>query len=271
MTLPPTGVAAWARNSRPRRLFSRSMRLRLALTALGLLGALAPAPAPAAEQPAAAATAVKVALLECSVDEQAATFRGRMSRLAGSVRMGMRFTLQARTGAGAYRAVEAPGLGTWRRSKRGVGTFAYRQEVRALARNTAYRMRVDFRWWSADGREVRRARRLSRVCRQYDALPNLRARVMKAANTKVAGVVRYLVRVRNFGRAAAAQSSVRLTVDGNVIDTRTLPLGPGEQRTLSFRGPDCHQTVEVGADPDALLVESSEGDNAQLVPCGDLR
>jgi hypothetical protein len=247
------------------------MRLRLTLAALGLLGALAPASVSASAPTAERAAAIKVGLLDCSVSEQAATFRGRMSRLPGSVRMGMRFTLQERTGAGVFGAVEAPGLERWRRSKRGVGTFAYRQEVRALVRNTAYRMRVDFRWWSASGRVIRRARRRSRVCRQYEALPNLRARVMRAAGAKVAGVVHYLVRVRNFGGAEAPQSSVRLTVDGNVIDTRTVPLGAGKQRTLRFRGPDCRHTVEVRADPDALLVESSEDDNVELVRCADLR
>ena len=251
------------------------MRLRLAIVSLGLLGALAPATAPALEtspRPLAAARApAAVKLVECSLAEQAATFRGRMSRSSGSARMGMRFTLQERGGSGGFRAVEAPGLKRWRRSKPGVGTFAYRQEVRALARNTAYRMRVDFRWWAAGGREVRRARRLSPVCRQYEALPNLRARVLGAASTKVAGVVRYAVRLRNAGQAAAAAAPVRLTVDGNVVDTRTVPLVAGAQRTLSFRGPDCRRTVEARADPDALIVESLEDDNSQLVQCAELQ
>ncbi len=250
------------------------MRIRLAIVSLGLLGALAPATAPALETspgPLAAARApAAVKLVECSLAEQAATFRGRMSRSSGSSRMGMRFTLQERTGDGGFRAVAAPGLERWRRSKPGVGTFAYRQEVRALARNTAYRMRVDFRWWSASGPVLRRARRLSPVCRQYEALPNLRARVLGAAATKVAGVVRYAVRLRNVGRAAAAAAPVRLTVDGNVVDTRSVPLAAGKQRTLSFRGPECRQAVEVRADPDALIVETVEDDNTQLVACAEL-
>jgi hypothetical protein len=250
------------------------MRLRLAFTGLALLGALAsviaPARGAAAEAPAAHVP-VKVKLVECSLAEHAAAFRSRMNRLPGSERMGMRFTLQERTGAG-FEAVEAPGLDRWRRSKAGVGAFSYRQGVRNLALNAAYRMRVDFRWWSASGRAVRRARRLSPVCRQYAALPNLRARVLGAAGTKVAGVVRYAVRLRNAGSAAATEAALRLTVDGNVVDTRTVPaLAPGEQRTLTFRGPDCGQSVEARADPDALIVETSEVDNAQLVACADLR
>ena len=211
----------------------------------------------------AARLPAKVGLLECSLAEQAATFRGRMSRLPDSVRMGMRFTLQERTGAGGFAAVEAPGLERWRKSRRGVGTFAYRQEVLALVPNTAYRMRVDYRWWSEGGRVIRRTRRLSTLCRQYEALPNLRARVTNTGGTNVAGVVRYAVRLRNAGKAAAAQAPVRLTVDGNVVDTRTMPLAPGEQRTLIFRGPECRQSVEARADPDALIVETSESDNGR--------
>ena len=51
--------------------------------------------------------------------------------------------------------------------------------------------------------------------------------MLGAAGTKVAGVVRYAVRLSNTGRAAAAAAPVRLTVDGNVVDTRTVPLGRG--------------------------------------------
>jgi hypothetical protein len=251
------------------------MRLRLALTGLALLGALAPATAPAvetaSEPPTAARVPVQLKLVECSLAEHSSAFRGRMNRLPGSARMGMRFTLLERTGAG-FEAVEAPGLERWRRSKAGVGTFSYRQGVRNLALNAAYRMRVDFRWWSASGRVVRRAGRLSPVCRQYAALPNLRARVLGAAGTKVAGVVRYALQLTNAGSAAATEAAVRLTVDGNVVDTRTLPaLAPGEQRTLTFRGPDCAQSVGARADPDALIVETSEVDNAQQVACADLQ
>ncbi len=247
------------------------MRLRLAVTALGLLGALAPATAPAlGASPAAARLPVKVKLVDCSLAAHAAVFRGRMSRLPGSSRMGMRFTLQEHTGHG-FEAVEAPGLQGWRRSKVGVGAFAYRQGVRNLALNAAYRMRVDFRWWSASRRVLRRARRLSPVCRQYEALPNLRARVTGAEGTKVAGVVRYVVSLSNAGRAAATAAAARLTVDGNIVDTRTVPaLGPGEQQKLVFRGPDCGQVVEARADPDGLVAETFEADNAQLLSCSEL-
>jgi hypothetical protein len=245
------------------------MRLRLALTGLFLLGALAPAAAPALGAPAAPAP-VKVKLVDCSLTEHAAAFRGRMNRLADTARMGMRFTLQEHSGGG-FETVEAPGLHRWRRSKVGVGTFGYRQGVRNLALNAAYRMRVDFRWWSAGGRVVRRARRRSPVCRQYAGLPNLRARVSGTKGTKVAGVVRYVVRLGNTGRAAASVAAVRLTVDGNVVDTKTVPaLGPGEQRKLVFRGPECGQSVEARADPDALVAETSELDNAQHLSCSDV-
>jgi subtilase family serine protease len=85
------------------------------------------------------------------------------------------------------------------------------------------------------------------------------------------GVVRYLVRVKNDGNAAANDASVALVVDGDVVDTvGEITLAAGERRIVTIRGPECDRVVEVRADPDDTIAESSEEDNADAVDCDDL-
>lgn len=253
-------------------LFSRGMVRRLATAAAFLLAALvAVAAAPAAGgvvTPAAAPAAVK--LVDCSRDAHSAGFHGRMKRIEASERMWMRFNLLEKRASG-FEALAAPGLGRWHKSKPGVGTFGYRQTVRGLQPGASYRMQVDYRWYSADKRLIARAQRRSAACRQFERLPNLTASVVGARTTKVEGVLRYGVRVQNSGVAPARGVAVRMAVDGGVLDTVTVAsLGPGESRLLGFRGPPCTTTVSAAADPDGVLVESSEDDNVQELSCADL-
>ncbi len=212
-----------------------------------------------------------VRLVSCSVASHEAVFRGQMQRAAGARQMGMRFTLLESTDPEGFRPVAAPGLSRWRRSQPGVSTFAYRQRLRNLASNTVYRVRVDFRWYAADGSVVQRLRRRSPVCRQFLSLPNLVALVTGASDTQVPGVLRYGVRVTNTGKAQASAVPVRLTVDGDVLDTVTIAtLPPGERRLVGFRGPACTRSVRGEADPDRTIAETSEADNVSEVPCAEL-
>jgi subtilase family serine protease len=132
-------------------------------------------------------------------------------------------------------------------------------------------VRVDFRWYAEDGTEIARTRRRSARCRQFVLLPNLVARITSVGPSKVAGVLRYEALVQNRGKAAATAVPVRLTVDGTVVDTRTIAsLAPGEQRTFVFRGPDCDRHATLEADPEQLIAESSDADNAYEVNCAAL-
>ena len=247
-------------------MFCRSMRRRL--TAAVLVGAaLAAAQSPASAEPASP----YVKLVKCSLASHEAAFYARMHRLPGGERMAMRFTLLERSGAEGFRPVGAPGLGRWWKSKPGVDAFGYRQGLRNLHENAAYRMRVDFRWYSAAGELLDEQHRRSAPCRQFEELPNLRAELVGAKATSLPGVLRYEVRVTNDGRAAAAAVPVRLTVDGAVIDTVTVAvLRPGETRTVGFRAPDCAEEIEAEADPDGAIVELFEDDNAHVLDCDDL-
>jgi hypothetical protein len=216
---------------------------------------------------AAQSIPASVRVVECSFAEHQATFRGSMHRVAGSARMAMRFTLLERTRAGGFAPLTAPGLGRWRRAKPGVVSFAYRQVVKALPENAVYRMRVDFRWWAGDGSVMQQLQRNSRTCRQFAALPNLRAELLGSRPTSVPGVFRYSVRVTNAGRATVT-APVRLSVGGDVIDTANLAdLLPGETRQIAFRGPGCNGSVTAEADPEKMIVESSESDNEDQIAC----
>jgi hypothetical protein len=204
---------------------------------LAVLGAVAAAPAAGrvATLPAPPAT---VKLLDCSRDSQSATFHGRMKRIEGSERMWMRFTVLEKHSAG-FEPLAAPGLGRWQKSKPGVAGFSYRQTVRGLQPGASYKMQVRYRWYSAEGELMVRAH--------------------------------YSVRVENTGVAAARDVAVRLSVDGDVLDTPTVGfLRAGESRVLGFRGPPCIGSVTAEVDPDGVLVESSEDDNVQELSCADL-
>jgi CARDB len=231
--------------------------IAICAAALGLLAA----PGAAQSMPAS------VRVVACSFPQHQATFRGGMHTVAGSARMAMRFTLLERTGAGGFAPLKAPGLGRWHGAKSGVVSFAYRQVVKALPENAVYRMRVDFRWWADDGSILQQLQRNSRSCRQFAALPNLRVELLGSTPTRVPGVFRYSVRVTNAGRATVT-APVRLSVGGDVIDTASLAdLLPGETRQIAFRGPGCTGSVTAAADPDKTIVESSESDNLDQIPC----
>src|ERR671916_995127 len=208
-----------------------------------------------------------VKLAECSVEESSAAFYARMRAVPDADRMRMRFIVQERHN-GVYERLHARGLSRWHRSKPGVSAFGYRQTIRGLRPGSAYRARVSFRWYSADGELVERTRRTSRACRQFDEVPNLTSAVAGYGPTKVPGVVRYLMRIANTGAAPAHEAEARLSVDGGMVDTVTIAsLEPGASRDVAVLGPECTTSVSSVADPDGVIVESFEDDNAHTVNC----
>jgi hypothetical protein len=218
----------------------------------------------AAALPAAPAS-VKVA--DCSVEQSSAAFYARMRAVPDAERMWLRFTVEEKH-AGAYEPLEARGLSRWHKSNPGVAAFGYRQTVRGLQPGGVYRAKVSFRWYSADGELLERTRRTSRACRQFEEVPNLTSAVTGWGQTKVPGVLRYSMRIANTGVARAVDFDARLSVDGGVVDTVTIAsLEPGESRDVAVLGPQCTSSVSSIADPDGVIVESSEVDNADTVNC----
>jgi hypothetical protein len=211
-----------------------------------------------------------VKLRACSIEDASALFVARMHQVAGGDHMWLRFKLLEKSGSG-FHSLKAPGLGRWRKSKPGVGVFAYRQAVRGLEKGSLYRAEVDFRWYDAGGDVIQTAKRRSRACRQFDVLPNLTAKPVGVKTLSQEGVVRYRVLVTNEGIATATGVPVRLTVDGDVVDTVTVAsLAPAERRVIAIQGPACTRSVKAEADPDGVIVESSEGDNSREVACSAL-
>jgi CARDB protein len=241
----------------------------LAAAAAGAPGALASGPG--ARRSVWPLASVKVA--KCSLDDHAALFVGRMRRVRGTDVMWMRYTLLQRSGSGDYEAVHARGLGRWRKSDPGVRAFRYRQRVRGLSEGTSYRMRVRFRWYDQEGNVIRRARRSSGLCRQYTALPNLRIVRLRAEPGSSPNTLRYIARVSNRGAVAGTNATVALSLDGGELDRQTIHRLPAyATQSLVFEGPRCASGDEVlaVADPDGVLVESSERDNRLARSCEDL-
>jgi CARDB len=231
------------------------------MLAVPLMLLAAAAPPPSGSLPAT------VKLADCSVEERSAAFYGRMRPVPGADRMWMRFTVQEKH-ATVYEGLKARGLSRWHRSKPGVGAFGYRQTVRGLQPGGAYRVRVSFRWYAADGELLERTSRRSKPCRQFDEVPNLTSAVEGWSPSRVPGVVRYEMSVGNNGFAPAEDVEAHLTVDGGVVDTATISyLEPGETRELTVMGPACTNTVSSIADPDGVIVETSEDDNVHAVNC----
>ena len=247
--------------------------LRSILTATAIL-LLTGASASAQPAETGASSGASVRLAQClrgaDPGDRIAVFRGTMRRVAGSERMWMRFKLQERVGAGRFRTIGAPGFGVWHKSRPGVRRLAYRHRIEALAKGSAYRTIVSFRWYSADGKLVRRARRRSAACKQPGLLPNLRLTRVGGGSplAGVPGAYRYAVHVANRGPVATGRFGVSLAVDGGTLDTLTVTgLAPGESRRLIFSGPACKSGVRAVADPDDTVRELSERDNSFTAPC----
>jgi CARDB len=242
--------------------------LRRLLTAAIVTAAATAAVATSAADAGRPVASVKLAA--CSIESHSALFIARMHQVGDSERMWLRIKLFEKGDSG-FHALKAPGLGRWRKSKPGVGTFAYKQAVKGLEAGSLYRALVDYRWYDADGDLLQSMRRRSAPCRQFDVLPNLAATPVMSKSLRQSGVVRYRVLVTNEGIATATGIPVRLTVDGDVVDTVTVDeLDPAERLVIGIQGPECTKSVKTEADPDGVIVESSESDNAHEVACSAL-
>ncbi|HEX4759182.1 MAG TPA: CARDB domain-containing protein [Thermoleophilaceae bacterium] len=240
-----------------------------AVLASAALTASAHAAFPDSGQMSSPSAWVKVS--SCSRSAHTAAFYSRAHRLAPGQRMWMRFTLLQRGADGHYTPVAAPALKRWRKSKPGVKAFGYRQRVRALSPDSAYRARVDYRWYDSDGTLDHKARRRSGVCSQTGPLPNLRARITGSSATDVASLRRYTVRLANAGDAAADDAQVRFSVAGESSEVKTVThLAASDFAIVSFKAPPCISGVRAQADPNDLIKESVETDNDQRLSCDQI-
>jgi CARDB len=202
---------------------------------------------------------------------RSATFTASMPLLPGADRMWMRFDLQERTPASAvWTRLSVPKFGVWERSNPGVPGFIYTKRVDSLRAPAAYRAVVQFRWYSADRRLLRSARRVTRICHEPDPRPDLRAGALNATDGPDPGTAVYQLVVRNDGIGAAAAFDVGLVVDGVPQPSqRAGALDAGGREVVSFLAPRCRpgSVLRFTLDARGEVDEASEANDAIALPC----
>jgi CARDB len=234
-----------------------------------------PLAAPAAAGAAQARPPLEAQLAGCTSGgtalERRATFTASMPAVGGAVRMAIRFDLLERgPGDPAFARIRIPAWERWQRSDPGRTGFIYTRTVRGLRAPGAYRARVRFRWYGAGGRILRRARRLTAICRQPDPRPDLRAGALQTGPGLGPGTVTYLLTVTNGGRGAAGPFAVALTTAGMPQPPVTVDgLAAGESRVVEVAGPRCApaSTVRFVLDSGGAVTESDEADDVVDRPC----
>ena len=227
------------------------------------------APAASGARPRAEAL---VASCEKATIEQDGTgvFVGRMRTIDGAQRMQMRFTLQTRlTAKDHWTAVAVPGFGVWTTSAAGRSRYVYTKTVEDLLPPASYRVQVRFRWLDADGHRIDSMRDSSPACKQPDPRPNLLIRGI-GVEPAGQGARRYVMLVRNNGRAPAGASSLTLTVGGAAQPDAVVPqLAPGEGTLVTIEAPKCEPGTELSARADSgdAIDERDEVDNTFTRNC----
>lgn len=212
----------------------------------------------------ALAAPAEATLVTC--ERGAAEFEARMQTVAGAERMKMRFVLQARTpGKRRYRRVAAEGWSDWTSANPGVTRYSYARRVEDLIGPARYRVLVRFRWLDAGGATIARDSDRSRSCRLPDLRPDL-----ELLDLWSTGDGRYLALVGNTGRSDVEDFDVVFTVgEEELVPVTVDRLAAHRERVVEVAGPLCEPgtVLSAEADPDALVEERSEADNALSVTC----
>lgn len=218
----------------------------------------------------AALPSVKVT--ECrtgkTADARLATFEARTRAVKGAVRMALRYRLLEHTpGATRPHVVAAPELTPWRKSRAGVRDFTYSQTIKGLASGVTYSTSVQFRWYDAKGRVIRRSKRRSGTCVQDGALPNLVLGAVRFSPGSTEKTAVYTVSVGNTGQGDAKSVPVSLILDGKLLDTQTVSeLKAGEFKSVKFNGPHCVR-LRASVDRERVVPETVEEDNQLRARC----
>ena len=243
------------------------MRRHVTLACLAV-AVIATAPA-AARAAAQQRPPLQARLLSCATGATAgartAAFSASMPALAGTARMWIRFDLlQRMPGETDFAPVALPAWGRWERSQTGRAGFIYTKRVRALRAPGAYRARVRFRWYDANGRLQRRSQRITKTCRQPDFRPDLRAGALTVAPGLGPSSATYQLVVRNAGRGAAGPFDVGLSAGGMPQPpVRVDGVAAGASRVVEVPGPSCAagSAVRFVLDAGAAVAESDEADD----------
>ena len=225
------------------------------------------APAQAEDEPPKLSAMLAACETGTAPDERFAVFTASMPAKPGTRRMAMRFALQTRDSESdrTIRRIDAPKLGRWNRSKRGVKGFVYTKRVTRLEQGRWYRAVVRFRWLDADGDVQRRARRVTSFCHQPDQRPNLELVSLGASKRGS-----YLVTIVNTGLTSAPESIVAVEPRPETEASHAVPpLAPGERTTVVVEAEPCEResVVVVQLDRGKAIDESREDDNRVESDC----
>jgi len=244
--------------------------MRRAAPILCLLALAAPSAARAQAPP------LRARLVACTTGAQSAdrtaAFLGSMPSFPGVRRMAMRFDLRARVPPSPdFAPLEVPGLGVWQRSQVRRSGFIFTQRVQALVAPGAYRAVVRYRWYGCGHHLLRKARRVTRVCRQPDWRPDLRAGALTVAPGPAPGAVTYRLAVRNTGRTAAGPFDVDLAqgAAAPLVSRLAAGLAAGSGTVVALAAPPCApgSTVTFMLDAKAEVAESHEADDVVTRAC----
>jgi subtilase family serine protease len=129
-------------------------------------------------------------------------------------------------------------------------------------------MRVQFRWYSGDGKVIKTKTLRSGSCHQPTPLPNLQVSSISASPGALQGTTNYVITVANDGSGDAGAVEVALKVDGGSLTTGRVPvLDAGETATVQLTGPACTSVVRAAADPQDVIDETNEKDNSLVTAC----
>lgn len=238
------------------------------------LGAALPAGAraDATQTPVPLAVKVTACMAGPTAEARTAVFRASMPAIDGAERLAVRVELRERpAGARLFRRVRAGSFGSWQRSAPGVGGLVVDKRVEGLHAGSAYRVEVRFRWYGADGAVLRRATRLSALCRQPDRRPDLavtRIDVLSSGD----GSATYRLTVRNTGHGPVVDPFAMTLAVGDLVLRPASPvatLAAGATTTVSLSGPACTPgtPLRAVADSDGEVEEPDERDNVLTRPC----
>jgi hypothetical protein len=244
--------------------------LRIVAIAAVLTGLVAGTVAARAADPPTGGAAPVAKVVACDVaaaTDRAAAFYGRMDTVPGASKLALRFVLLERLGRdNTWTKLDLPDLRQWHTSQAGVKRFGWKQTVDNLHLGGAYKVRIQYRWFSGSGVVLDSQTRETAVCK--GPLPNIALGQLTTNPGPTADTRTYLIAVQNTGKSDADQVDVSMSVDGAVLDTVTLVhLAAGDVRFVSFNGPACRREVSVKVDPGNSIGERSEDDNSQVFSC----
>ncbi len=264
--------------------FLRSARLAAGPSAVALAVVLTAAPAGAAtattgEAPATPPASVSRGVCASSLDDpngRAAGFVVKLSRGTATA-YGFTAVLQEKPRDGSWTtltgAASPSGLGSFQPAVAGAPAMVRRINVRGLRMGSSYRLKVSFRWTSAQGKQTQVRR--STACTVKDLRPNLGvARVLGWRPGTSGDQVLYAAQLRVSRPALLADRTVTLSVrqDGVLLGS-TVVTDPTHGETVLVPAARCARgrdiTVTIDAAP--TLDERNAADNALTVACPDER